>query len=116
MPFEDVKDNIREIRENSEKYAESTIKLVKLWLFKVFAKSVSLFIKFIFVLLFVVFCLIFLSVSLALFLSDITGSYVYGFLIVSGIYAILIILLIYLKPVFIDKLILRNLSEIIFDD
>jgi hypothetical protein len=70
----------------------------------------------VFVLLFVVFCLIFLSVSLALFLSDITCSYVYGFLIVSGIYAVLVILLIYLKPVFIDKLILRNLSEIIFDD
>ncbi|MBK6564638.1 MAG: phage holin family protein [Saprospiraceae bacterium] len=116
MPFEELKNNIREIKENSEKYTDNSIRLIRLWIFKVFTKSVSLFIKFIFLILFVFLFIIFLSISLALFFAKITDSYLYGFLIVSGIYLLMILLIVYVKPRFMDKILLKNLSEIFFDD
>jgi hypothetical protein len=51
---------------------------------------------------------LFLSISLAFYLSEITGNTALGFLITSGIYILIIIIMAFLKPSLENKLI--NLS------
>lgn len=51
---------------------------------------------------------LFLSISLALYLSQVTGSATLGFLIISGLYILIIAILVVLKPTLENKLI--NLS------
>lgn len=51
---------------------------------------------------------LFLSISLALYLSEVTGSTALGFLITAGIYILIIAILVFLKPKIENKLI--NLS------
>ncbi|TPV35456.1 hypothetical protein FJ651_00615 [Paucihalobacter ruber] len=59
----------------------------------------------------VIFCLLFLSISLGIYLSILFDSYLFGFLSVSGVYMIILVLLL-----LINKQLIRNpiINRIIF--
>lgn len=116
MPFENLKDNLNEIQEESKAYIDNNIAYFKLWGFKVIMKSTTVALKFVLLTLCVSLFIIFASVALALTIGKLLDSYIYGFLIVSGIYLILAILLSFVKPKIVEGKILKRFSEIFFND
>lgn len=116
MPFENLKDNLNEIQEESKAYIDSNIAYFKLWGFKVIMQSTTVVLKFVLLTLCVSLFIVFASVALALTIGKFLDSYVYGFLIVAGIYLALAILLSFVKPKIVEGKILKRFSEIFFND
>ncbi|HLU86821.1 MAG TPA: hypothetical protein VKZ44_03630 [Taishania sp.] len=115
MAFQDIKDDIEQIKEESKELINSNLAYLKLWGFKVTMKSATVILKFILVLLFASLFIVFASVALALFIGQALDNYMYGFLIVGGIYLLLTILVSFIKPEIIEGGVLRKFSEIFFD-
>lgn len=47
MPFEEIKENLEDIQENTKAYVETSLAYYKLWGFKVAMKSTTVMVKFI---------------------------------------------------------------------
>lgn len=78
-----------------EKFAQSSFDLAKLKLIRKFANVVSLIATHIITLLFLLLFFVFANISLALWLGQITGQTYYGFLLVAGLYCLLLIIVSY---------------------
>jgi len=116
MALEELQDNIEDIQENAKGYMESTIAYYKLWGFKVAMKSTTLALKFILIAICLMIVLLFVSVAGALAIGNMLGSYVYGFLIMAGVYLVLALLLFMVKDKIVEGPILEKFSEIFFND
>jgi hypothetical protein len=116
MAFEELKDNTEEIQDRFKNLVDSNIAYYKLWGFKVAMKSTSLLINFVLILICVVMVLIFLSIAAALGIGILLNNYAYGFLIVAGIYLLLVILLYFVKDSIVEGSLIKRFSEIFFND
>lgn len=116
MALEELQDNIEDIQENAKGYIESSIAYYKLWGFKVAMKSTTLALKFILIAICLMIVLLFVSVAGALAIGNLLDSYVYGFLIVAGVYLILAALLFMVKDKIVEGPILEKFSDIFFND
>ncbi len=116
MAFESLKNQIVEIQSDSEKALESNIRYYKLWLFKTLTRSLTEFTK-IFVFGSVAF-LVFLFVAIggAFALGEYLNDNALGFLIVGGIFLVILILIFILKKSIIEKPLLSKMSEIYFKE
>ncbi len=113
--FGKIKDNLQEIREEIKSLIESNIDYYKLWAFKVMTKSASMLLKLFLISIAFVMVLIFFSIAGALAIGYALDNFVYGFLIIGGIYLILGIIIFNLKDK-IEKPILKIFSEIFFNE
>lgn len=116
MVFQDIKDNIEQIQEESKALIDSNIAYFKLWGFKVAMKSATTVLKFLLIVLFATFFVLFASLALALAIGKIMDNYVYGFLIVAGFYLFLTLLVSFIKPQIVESKLLRKFSDIFFND
>lgn len=116
MAFEELKENTEAIQENAKAYLESSLAYYKLWGFKVAMKSTTLMLKFFLIALCLMIVLLFVSLAGAMSLGQSLGSYPLGFLIVAGIYLILVLLLFLVKNKIVEGPILEKFSEIFFND
>lgn len=116
MAFQNLKDDLNQIQEESKSFVNSNIAYYKLWGFKVMMRSATVVFKFILLTLCAMLFIIFASVTLALLIGKALDSYVYGFMIVAGIYLLLTILLSFAKSKIIEGRILRRFSDIFFND
>lgn len=116
MAFQDIKDDINQIKQESQALIDSNIAYFKLWGFKVTMKSTTVVLKFVLVLLFASLFILFASIALALVIGKAMDSYIYGFLIVAGIYLLFTILVSLIKPEIVEGKVLRRFSEIFFND
>lgn len=114
--LEELKENVEDIQENTKAYLESSIAYYKLWGFKVAMKSTTLALKFSLIAICLVVVLLFVSVAGAIAIGKLLDSYVFGFLIVAGIYLILALLLFLVKDKIVEGPILEKFSEIFFND
>jgi len=116
MAFEELKEHTENIQDQAQAYIESNIAYYKLWGFKVAMKSTAMILKFILIGLSLCMVLLFCSIAGALAIGKYLDSYVFGFLIVAGIYIILTVLIFLTKNKIVEGPILEKFSEIFFND
>ncbi len=116
MAFQDIKEDLEQIQEESKAYINSSLAYYKLWGFKVAMKSTTMVLKFLLVILFASLFVLFASIALALVIGKALDNYIYGFLIVAGFYLLLTILVSLIKPQIVEGKILRKFSDIFFND
>lgn len=116
MAFDELKDDIHTVREEGKAYIESSIAYYKLWGFKVAMRSTTLVLKFILIILCLSMVLLFGSVAGALAIGSALQSTALGFLIVGGIYLVLMLLLFLVKDKIVEGSVLRRFSEIFFNE
>lgn len=116
MAFQDIKDDIGQIQEETKALINSNVAYFKLWGFKVAMKSTTIVLKFLLIMLFATLFILFASLALALVIGNAMDNYVCGFLIVAGFYLLLAIFVSFIKPKVVEGKILRKFSEIFFND
>lgn len=116
MPFEELKDNVNDIQENTKAYVESSLAYYKLWGFKVAMQSTTMVLKFLLIAICLTIFLLFISVAAALALGKMLENNAFGFLIIAGIYLIIATLVYFIKTKMIEGSILKKFSEIFFND
>jgi hypothetical protein len=116
MAFEELKENVDSVQENTKAYIETSLAYYKLLGFKVAMKSTTLMVKFFLIAFCLTIVLLFISISGAFLLGDIFNSYPLGFLCVAGIYMVLALLLFLVKDKIVEGPILEKFSEIFFND
>lgn len=115
MAFDEWDDNAKSIKKETKSYIDSTIGYYKLWGLKVVAKSTKFLFKFIVTMFCFLMLLFFASMAGAMAIGNLIESQVVGFLIVTGFYLIITILILFTKNRFLDKIILKKLSSIFFE-
>lgn len=116
MAFEELKGNTSAIQENAKAYVETTLAYYKLKGFKIAMKSATMMVKVLVITVFLLIFLLFVSIAGALALGEHFGSYPIGFLIVAGIYFVLVIVLILIKDKLVEGPVLEKFSEIFFNE
>lgn len=116
MAFEDIKNDIEQIQQETKALINSNLAYFKLWGFKVTMKSTTIIFKFVLIMLFATLFILFGSLALALVIGKSLDNYVYGFLIVAAFYLFLSILVALIRPRIVEGRILRKFSEIFFND
>lgn len=116
MAFEELQEKSEAIQESAKAYIDSTVSYYKLWGFKVAMKSTTLILKFALIAFCLLIVLLFVSVSGALALGNLFGSYSLGFLTVAFVYLVIAGLLFLIKDKIVEGPILEKFSEIFFND
>jgi uncharacterized membrane protein YdbT with pleckstrin-like domain len=116
MAFNELKNQSEMVQEETRAYVESTFAYYKLWGFKIAMKSTTMAIKAVLIVLCIIMVFLFGSVAAALAIGQALASNALGFLIVGGIYLLILLILILLKDKIVDGPILRKFSEIFFND
>jgi hypothetical protein len=110
------KNNIEELGRNLREYIAIQYELLKMQIVHKLSVSISWLLSAMILILIGFLCVLFLSLSLGIYLSEITGSYTKGFLLIGSAYFLLFLLLILFrknimgKPVG-DKIIEESLNE-----
>lgn len=86
-------EKIEQLFNHFKEYLTNQVKIIKIEIAEKISTIVSTIISLFWVSLFIVLFVIFAGVALALFLGKLTGSNYIGFLIVSGVYLLLAIIL-----------------------
>lgn len=112
MAFEEVKDNIDDLKRQAKAVLDANVRYYKLWGFKILMKSTTMMLKMF--LLAVMLCIvtIFFSIALALGIGYWLDNFAYGFLIVGGIYLILSIIVFKVQNKIVEGPILAKFSRI----
>ena len=116
MALDELKGNADDIKENVKGFIDSNISYYKLWFFKVAMKSTTMLLKLLLLAVFIILMLVFLSVAAAIAIGYALDNFAYGFLIVSGIYIILSIIVYNIKDKIVEGPILEKFSEFFFNE
>jgi len=111
-----IADNVSEVIDSARKYIDANIDLLKLTLLERLSKVVSLIISTTLVLLVASLFVLFFSFAAAIFFGHLLHSLESGFLIVSGIYLLLILLFWRLRKKLVINPVIRSLNEILFPE
>lgn len=113
--FGKIKENLNEVQAQTRDFVESNLEYYKLWVFKVVTKSASSLLKIILIGVFLLMVVVFFSIAGALAIGYALDNFVYGFLIVGGIYLILSIIVYNLKNR-IEEPIIKAFSDIFYNE
>lgn len=115
--MEDLKEPVEKIQENIRKLAETQVKYIRLWTFKVIMKTIMRMMQFMLIFFFLGMAALFLSVSLALNLGQLLDSNVLGFMIVGLAYVVMIpAVALWVVPKLLKKPLLQTFSKIYLDE
>lgn len=116
MAFEEVKQSTEDIQKQARAYIESNVAYYKLLGFKVAMKSTTTILKFVFIFFIFLFFILFISIAGAFAIADLLDSYALGFLIIGGVYLLMVLVLFLFKATIIERPVLEKFSEIFFND
>ena len=116
MALEEFKEQTEDIHDQTQAFIQSSVAYYKLWGFKVAMKSTTMILKSVLILLCFSMVLLFCSFAVAFAIGNFLGSYAMGFLIVAAIYLVLTGFLFLIKDKIIEGKIMKNFSEIFFND
>lgn len=116
MAFKEIKDELGDIKSNSEEFITSSLNYYRLWGFKVSVKASSIFMTIILLSLFLMMAMLFLSLFAAYAIGESLGYKPFGFLIVGAVYIVFTIIVYLLRKQLVEKPLLKKLSEIILQD
>lgn len=113
--FSKLKENIREMQDQTHELIDSNLAYYKLWVFRVITKSSSALFKILLIGVLLVMVFVFFSIAVAIAIGYALENYALGFLIMGTFY-LLISFLIYIFRNKIEKPIIEKLSEIFYND
>lgn len=114
MAFEEIKENVEDLKKHAQELVEANIRYYKLWGFKILMKSTTMMLKMFLLAFMLVIVTIFFSIALALGIGYAIDNFAYGFLIVGGIYLVAAILVYYVQDKIVEGPILSRFSRIFF--
>lgn len=116
MAFEELRESTQKIQEETRAYVESTVQYYKLWGFQFVMKSARTVVKLIVIGFFLMIAFLFGSLAAAIAIGDALDNSALGFLIIAGVYVLLVLLICFLRLRFIERPILRTCSKLFFND
>lgn len=116
MPFDEVKNNTKDVKEKFRFYIDKNVDYIKLKAFKILMKSSFLIIKSLIIIVLFMFAVLFASIALAVLLSIYLKSYILGFFIVSILFVIVTFLFLYFSKKYLETTLLVKFSKIFFND
>ncbi|UYW00978.1 hypothetical protein K5I29_10815 [Flavobacterium agricola] len=116
MAFEEIKENIADLKENSKQYLDASVEYYSLLGFKITAKAAILLFKCIVLSLFGLLSLLLLSFAAAYAIGQCFTNYAIGFVIVGVFYLVVIMFLYFYGSKLFEKPIIKALSEIFYKD
>ncbi len=108
--------NISEIFDLAQSFLLAKVDLWRLLLLEKLSKAGSYFLGSLILITIFAFCLMFLSFAFAFWYADKHGSLATSFILVAGFYLLLGILIFIFRKTIIARPIIKNLSEIIFEE
>jgi hypothetical protein len=116
MAFNEIKDNVENLKSETKAYVDKNVEYYKLLGFKIVAKTTTMFVSYTLILLAFAFVLLFGSIAAGFAIGNSIGSTALGFLIIAGAYLIIGIFFLLLKDKLLESRILRIFSEMFFND
>ena len=113
--FGKIKESLNDVQSQTRDFVESNLEYYKLWVFKVITKSASSLFKVVLIGMLLVMVMVFFSVAGALAIGYALGNFIYGFLIVGGVYLVLSIIVYSLKNR-IEEPIIKAFSDIFYNE
>ena len=114
MAFEEVKDNIDDLKRQAKAVIDANVRYYKLWGFKLLMKSTTMMLKMFLLAIMLCIVTIFFSIALALGIGYWLDNFAYGFLIVGGLYLILAIIVYKVQNEIVEGPILAKFSRTFF--
>jgi hypothetical protein len=114
MAFEEVKENVDELKKQAKELLETNIRYYKLWGFKLLMKSTTMMLKMFLLATMLVIVTIFFSIALALGIGYALDNFAYGFLIVGFMYLIAAVIVYKIQDKIVEGPILARFSRLFF--
>ncbi|OYQ48627.1 hypothetical protein CHU92_00635 [Flavobacterium cyanobacteriorum] len=114
MAFEEVKENVEDLRRQAKELLDANIRYYKLYIFRKINRAASKAFTALFLGIMVVFVLIFFSIALAIAIGNAINDLASGFLIVGGLYIVVTVIMYYTIGKYLEKRILEKLSRKFF--
>ena len=114
MAFEEVKENVDELKKQAKELLDTNIRYYKLWAFKLMMKSTTMMLKMFLLATMLVIVTIFFSTALALGIGYALDNYAYGFLIVGFMYLIAAVIVYKIQDKIVEGPILARFSRLFF--
>lgn len=111
MAFEEVKENVEDLKKQAQEVLDANIRYYRLWGFKLLMKSTTMMLKMFLLAIMLLIVTIFFSIALALGIGYALDNFAYGFLIVGGLYLILAIIVFYIQDKIVEGPILSKMSK-----
>ncbi len=116
MAFEEVKENIDDLKVQGEEVFNANVKYYKLMAFKMFMKTNAMIAKAILLGTLLLMVLFFFSFAAAFAIGEALDNYGYGFLIVGGFYLLLAFVIYKVRDKIVDGPLIANFSKILLKD
>lgn len=116
MAFDNIKDDVQDLKTETKAYVDKNIEYYKLLGFKIVAKTTTMFVGYTLVLLAFAFVLLFGSIAGGFAIGNSIGNTALGFLIIAGVYLLIAIIILLLKDRFLESRILKVFSKMFFND
>ena len=114
MAFEEVKENVEDLKRQAQELLDANIRYYKLYAFSKTAKYANKIIKFTIAFLLLWLAVLFLSVALAIGIGQALNNLVYGFLITGLLYIVIAVIMVTVYNRIIPKRVLAKLSRKFF--
>lgn len=114
MAFDEVKENIDDLKKQAKELLDVNIRYYKLWGFKLFMKSTTMMLKMFLLAIMLLIVTIFFSIALALGIGYWLDNFAYGFLIVGLIYLVVAIFVYKVQDKIVEGPILARFSKLFF--
>lgn len=114
MAFEEVKDNIDDLKKQAKELLDVNIRYYRLWGFKLLMKSTTMMLKMFLLAIMLLIVTIFFSISLALGIGYWLDNFAYGFLIVGFMYLVAAIVVYKVQDKIVEGPILERFSRLFF--
>ena len=115
MPFDEIKEDLGEVKENTQSYIERSVTYYKLKVFKILMRSITALTNLVVLGFVIVLALIFLSFAASVGLGRLLHNEFLGYLIVGGIY-LLLAGLFYIKRAHLERSIIKKFSADFFGE
>lgn len=114
MAFEEVKENIDDLKKQAKELLDVNIRYYKLWGFNLLMKSTTMMLKMFLLAIMLLIVTIFFSIALALGIGYWLDNFAYGFLIVGVMYLVVAIFVYKIQDKIVEGPILARFSRLFF--
>ncbi|KAF2519015.1 competence protein [Flavobacterium salilacus subsp. salilacus] len=116
MAFEEVRENIEDLKAQGEEVFNANVKYYKLLAFKLFMQTNAMVAKVLLLGALLLMVLFFFSFAASFAIGEALGNYGYGFLIVGAFYLLLAFIVYKMRNKIVDGPLLSNFSKILLKD
>jgi len=112
MAFEEVKDNVDDLKQEAKRLIDANLKYYKLWGFKILMKSTTMMLKLFLLAVMLMIVTIFFSIAAALAIGYWVDNFALGFLIIGMLYLIMAIVVYKVQDKIVEGPMLSRFSRI----